>query len=101
MMINNLEVTPIEWLTFPLSFDLNVRVRIHDNGTWLDIDHHKPIHLEITRPTLNQATREAAYDSLTPPMNDRIMAEYTDRYREDWKMNQYGGFCANDETKTK
>ena len=83
MMINNLEITPIEWLTFPLAFDLDVRVRIHDDDTWIDIDHHKPLHLEITRPILNQATREAAYDSLTPPMNDRIMSEYTDRYREE------------------
>jgi hypothetical protein len=48
----------------------------------LDIDHHKPIHIEITRPTLLQANRENAYDSLIPPMNDRIIAEYTDRYRE-------------------
>ena len=82
MNINNLEVNPIEWLTFPLNLDLNIRVRIHDNDTWLDVDHHKPIHLEITRPTLAQATRENAYDSLIPPMNDRIIAEYTDRYRE-------------------
>jgi hypothetical protein len=58
----------------------------------LDIDHHKPIHIEITRPTLLQANRENAYDSLIPPMNDRIIAEYTDRYREDleneaiWKI---------------
>ena len=92
MRIDNLEVTPIEWLTFPLTLDLNVRVRIHDDDTWLDIDHHKPIHLEITCPTLAQATRENAYDSLIPPMNDRIIAEYTDRYREDleneaiWKI---------------
>lgn len=92
MRIDNLEITPIDWLTFPLNLDLNVRVRIHDNDTWLDIDHHKPIHLEITRPTLAQATRENAYDSLIPPMNDRIIAEYTDRYREDleneaiWKI---------------
>jgi len=82
MNINNLTITPIEWLTFPLNLDLNVRVRIHDNDTWLDVDHHKPIHLEITRPTLLQANREAAYDSLIPPMDERITAEYTDRYRE-------------------
>jgi len=82
MIINNLQVTPIEWLTFPLNLDLNVRVRIHDNDTWLDIDHHKPIHLEITRPTLVRADREAAYDSLVPPMNERIAAEYSDKYRE-------------------
>ena len=92
MNINNLTITPMEWLTFPLNLDLNVRVRIHDNATWLDIDHHKPIHIEITRPTLLQANRENAYDSLIPPMNDRIIAEYTDRYREDleneaiWKI---------------
>lgn len=92
MMINNLEITPIEWLTFPLNLDLNVRVRIHDNATWLDIDHHKPIHIEITRPTLAHATRENAYDSLIPPMNDRITTEYSDRYREEleneaiWKI---------------
>lgn len=92
MRIDNLEITPIDWLTFPLNLDLNVRVRIHDNDTWLDIDHHKPIHLEITRPTLAQAIRENAYNSLTPPMNDRITAEYTDRYREEleneaiWKI---------------
>jgi len=92
MTINNLEITPIDWLTFPLNLDLNVRVRIHDNATWLDIDHHKPIHLEITRPTLVRADREVAYDSLVPPMNDRIIAEYTDRYREEleneaiWKI---------------
>jgi len=87
MRIDNLEVNPIEWLTFPLNLDLNVRVRIHDNDTWLDIDHHKPIHLEITRPTLAQAVREAAYDSLNttthPTMDERIEAEYTDRYREE------------------
>lgn len=86
MNINNLEVTPVEWLTFPLNLDLNVRVRIHDNDTWLDIDHHKPIHLEIARPTLTQAVREAAYDSLNtthPTMDERIEAEYTDRYREE------------------
>lgn len=82
MIINNLQVTPIEWLTFPLNLDLNVRIRIHDNDTWLDIDHHKPIHLEITRPTLVRADREAAYDSLVPPMNERIAAEYSDKYRE-------------------
>ena len=82
MRINDLEVTPIEWLTFPLNLDLNVRVRIHDNDTWLDIDHHKPIHLEITRPTLVRANREAAYDSLVPPMDERIAAEYSDKYRE-------------------
>ena len=92
MRIDNLEITPIDWLTFPLNLDLNVRVRIHDNDTWLDIDHHKPIHLEITRPTLLQANRENAYDSLIPPMDDRIIAEYTDRYRENleneaiWKI---------------
>ena len=92
MTINNLQVTPIEWLTFPLILDLNVRVRIHDNDTGLDIDHHKPIHLEITRPILVQADREVAYDSLTPPMNDRISAEYSDEYRENieneaiWKI---------------
>ena len=82
MRIDNLEITPIEWLTFPLSLDLNVRVRIHDDDTWLNIDHHKPIHIEINRPTLATADRETAYDSLVPPMNDRIMAEYDDRYRE-------------------
>lgn len=82
MTINDLQVSPIEWLTFPLALDLNVRVRIHDNATWLDIDHHKPIHLEITRPTLVRANREAAYDSLVPPMDERIAAEYSDKYRE-------------------
>ena len=82
MTIDNLQINPVEWLTFPLSLDLNVRVRIHDDGTWLDIDHHKPIHLEIARPTLAQADREHAYDSLVPPMNDRIQAEYSDHYRE-------------------
>jgi len=92
MNIDNLEITPINWLTFPLNLDLNVRVRIHDNDTGLDIDHHKPIHIEITRPTLVRADREAAYNSLVPPMNDRITAEYTDRYREEleneaiWKI---------------
>lgn len=92
MNINNLAITPIEWLTFPLNLDLNVRVRVHDNATWLDIDHHKPIHIEITRPTLLQSNRENAYDSLVPPMNDRIQTEYTDKYRENleneaiWKI---------------
>ena len=88
MTINNLQISPIEWLTFPLVLDLNVRVRIHDNATWLDIDHHKPIHLEITRPNLLRANRENAYDSLVPPMDERIAAEYgtdgdTSKYRED------------------
>ena len=82
MTINNLQVTPIEWLTFPLILDLNVRVRIHDNDTGLDIDHHKPIHLEITRPTLDHTARENAYDRLNPPMNERVAAEYSDKYRE-------------------
>lgn len=82
MIIENLQVNPIEWVTFPLALDLNVRVRIHDNETWLDIDHHKPIHLEIARPTLAQRDREDAYDRLMPPMDERIEAEYTDRYRE-------------------
>ena len=82
MNMDNIEINPIEWITFPLSLDLNVMVRIHDDDTWLDIDHHKPIHLEITRPTLAQTDREHAYDTLVPPMNDRIQAEYSDHYRE-------------------
>lgn len=92
MTIDNLQVTPIEWLTFPLNLDLNVRVRIHDNDTWLDIDHHKPIHIEITRPILDHVARENAYDTLIPPIDDRIVAEYDDRYRENleneaiWKI---------------
>lgn len=83
MTINNLQVTPIEWVTFPLVLDLNVRVRVHDNDTWLDIDHHKPIHIEITRPTLDHTARENAYDRLTPPMNERVESEYTNKYREE------------------
>ena len=82
MTINNLQITPIEWLTFPLSLDLNVRVRVHDDASWLNIDHHKQIHLEITRPTLLRANRENAYDSLLPPMDERVAAEYSDNYRE-------------------
>ena len=83
LTINNLTTTPIEWITFPLNLDLNVRVRVHDDDTRLDIDLHKPIHLEITRPTLDvHLDREPAYDSLIPPMNDRIQAEYSDHYRE-------------------
>ena len=82
MNMNNVEIDPMEWITFPLNLDLNVMVRIHDDDTWLDIDHHKPIHLEITRPTFNQAARENAYDNLVPPMNERIQAEYSDQYRE-------------------
>ena len=82
MNMNNIEINPMEWITFPLNLDLNVMVRIHDDDTWLDIDHHKPIHLEITRPTLNQAARENAYDNLLPPMDERIQAEYSDQYRE-------------------
>ena len=82
MVVNNLTITPMEWVTFPLVLDnLNVRVRISDwNG--LNIDHHKPIRLEITSPVLTQRIRQNAYDSLRPPMDERIEAEYTDRYRE-------------------
>lgn len=83
MVINNLRVTPLDWITLPLNLNnLNVRVRIHDDATWLDIDHHKPIHIEVTGPTLTQAIRENAYDSLRPPMGQRIEAEYSDNYRE-------------------
>jgi len=91
LTLNNLTITPIGNVNFPLNLDLNVRVRIHDNATWLDIDHHKPIHLEITAPELPQdwsPSRREAYDSLVPPMNERIQAEYSDRYREDIENEQ-------------
>lgn len=88
MIIENLQINPVEGLTFPLVLELNVRVRIHDDETWLDIDHHKPIRLEITRPTLVENDRQNAYDSLMPPMNERITAEYgvddtPSKYREE------------------
>lgn len=88
MTFDRVTVTPIENIAFPLILDLNVRVRIHDNATWLNIDHHKPIHLEITKPTLSTGDREHAYDSLTPPMNERVAAEYSNHYREDIENNQ-------------
>lgn len=82
MTVTNLTVTPMEWVTFPLVLDnLNVRVRISD-WNWLNIDHHKPIRLEITSPVLTQRIRQNAYDSLRPPMNERVAAEYSDHYRE-------------------
>lgn len=81
MTIENLSINPIEWVTFPINLDLNVRVRIHDDTTWLDIDHHKPIHLTIVSPSLWLWAREHAYDTLNPPMNERIEAEYSDYHR--------------------
>jgi hypothetical protein len=39
--------------------------------------------LEITRPTLDHTARENAYDRLTPPMNERVESEYTNKYREE------------------
>lgn len=81
MTIENLTINPIEWVTFPINLDLNVRVRIHDDTTWLDIDHHKPIHLTIVSPSLWLWAREHAYDTLNPPMNERIEAEYSDYHR--------------------
>ena len=83
MIIHNLQINPVEWITFPVNLDLNVRVRIHDPITGFDIDHHKPIRIEITRPTLEQRERNDAYETLMPPMNERIEAEYSNRYRED------------------
>ena len=68
-------------IEFPLVLDLNVRVRIN-NWDWLNIDHHKPLHLEINQPALNNPERLAAYDTLIPPMNERIQAEYSDNFRE-------------------
>ncbi|MBR6908472.1 hypothetical protein IKN40_08575 [bacterium] len=38
--------------------------------------------MEITRPELNNAARLAAYNTLTPPMNNRIQAEYSNNFRE-------------------
>ena len=81
MVVNNLRINPVEWIEFPIALDLNVRVRIN-NWDWLNIDHHKPLHLEITRPELNNAARLAAYNTLTPPMNNRIQAEYSNNFRE-------------------
>ena len=80
--LNNLWIDNTDWLEFPLRISLNVRCRIQDPATWLNIDHHKPIILTIDRPQLILQQRQTVYTTLAWQINNRIDSEYGDNSRE-------------------
>ena len=83
MKIEDLEIDPIESVIFPLNLDLNVNVSIEDKKTWLTIDHHKPIHIEINRPILEKIEREKTYSWFETTINEKIKNEYSDEKIKD------------------
>lgn len=80
--LNNIWIDPIDWLNFPLRISLNVRCRIQDPATGLNIDHHKPIILTINRPQIAMNQRQNVYTTLEWQINNRIDSEYSDNNRE-------------------
>jgi hypothetical protein len=74
-----------ENITFPAKLSLNVRIRIQDPATGINIDHFKPLTLTINAPQIGLAEREQAYNAMNQnqEVNQRITAEYSNRTREE------------------
>jgi len=85
LIINNIELVSTENITFPAKLSLNVRVRIQDPATGINIDHFKPLTLTINAPQIDLAERGQAYDDMNQnnEVNQRITAEYSNRTREE------------------
>ena len=62
--INNLQISPVEWVTFPAHLALNVRVRIQDPVTGINLDHFKTLNITINRPIFNQQARQAEVNAI-------------------------------------
>ncbi len=79
MKIKNLEIDPIESVRFPLKLNLHINVSIKDWNTWLSIEHHKPIFIEIDRPRLEKEERESAYSWFKDTINKNIESKYKEK----------------------
>lgn len=88
MQIDNLEINPIDSVTFPLDLNLNIKISITDDidetkKTKLTIDHYKPIHIKINRPRLPKGIPEEVYSWFeADPINKKI-EKYSDKDIED------------------
>jgi len=59
-----LEISPIEGIVFPAHLALNVRVRIQDPVTGINLDHFKTLNITINRPIFNQQARQAEVNTI-------------------------------------
>ncbi len=64
MTINNLQITPLEGVSFPANLTLNVRIRIQDPKTGINLDHFKPLNITINRPIFDQQARQAEVNAI-------------------------------------
>ncbi len=55
---NNIQIEPLDNLTWPLSITLNVKGRITDPNTWVHLDHYKAIRFSIDKSWLDATARE-------------------------------------------
>ncbi|MEI6119070.1 MAG: hypothetical protein WCP92_07875 [bacterium] len=62
--INNLQISPLEGVTFPAHLALNVRVRIQDPVTGINLDHFKTLNITINRPIFNQQARQTEVNAI-------------------------------------
>ncbi|MCX6824516.1 MAG: hypothetical protein NT085_05325 [candidate division SR1 bacterium] len=62
--INNLQISPLEGVTFPAHLALNVRIRIQDPVTGINLDHFKTLNITINRPIFNQQARQAEVNAI-------------------------------------
>lgn len=64
LRINNLQISPLEGITFPAHLSLNVRIRIQDPVTGINLDHFKTLDITINRPIFNQQARQAEVNAI-------------------------------------
>lgn len=60
----NVSIEPIENVKFPVTIELQVRGRIQEPNTGIQLDNYKPLTLTINAPTLTNTDREQAYDTV-------------------------------------
>ena len=64
LTVNNLQISPLEGINFPANLTLNVRIRVQDPITGINLDHFKRVTITINRPIFDQQARQTEVNTI-------------------------------------